>query len=89
MSQRCGILMLEAEMAPSELNRLLKEAESLTAQDLALLLQILQQRVKALKPGERPRWRDARGTAEPAEVDAQEWISRERAEADRDHGIHS
>lgn len=74
----------------TSVDRVMREVEALTPEELATLMRLLREYAKKREVIVRPKWRSARGTAKAADdVDAQEWVSQERAEAERNHGTQA
>ena len=71
-------------MALELIERLLAETDSLSDEELEQLVRKLQDRARNRHGRPRLSWREVRGIMKtPPGFDAQEWISRERAEAER------
>lgn len=69
-------------MAADEINRILREASTLSVDDLVKLAQELLVRAKQSSKTSRPRWGDVRGKAKSSKADAQAWVSEQRRESD-------
>jgi hypothetical protein len=79
-------------MAARELNELKRKLEKLShSEKLQLMAYLAEQcRVGAKKASQRPRWREIRGMAPYplTREDAQDWVSRTRAESDADRSLN-
>ena len=77
-------------MITDRLNDLIKRVDLLTADEQLLLAAHLVERARQSYPAAVPsrKWREIRGLAHPSLLgeDAQDWVSRSRREADRQHG---
>jgi hypothetical protein len=72
-------------MATSTLDELLRKADALTSDEQLWLITQLAEKVRAARPGAKPRrkWREIAGTAPYplAGEEAQDWVTRTRLEA--------
>ncbi len=77
-------------MPSGTVEKMLRQADSLSEVELRALVEALRHLISSKEANERPQWRDARGTAMKRDgMDAQDWVSRERTEAQRVEGTGS
>lgn len=79
-------------MAARELDELKRKLDELShSEKLQLIVYLAEQcRVGAKKASQRPKWREIRGMAPYplTREDAQDWVSRSRAESDADRSLN-